>query len=56
VPYHIDELLKKAHEQGASDLHITVHSPPIYRINGELSQENNVPVTEQTSYQMAKQL
>lgn len=32
----IDALLKKAVEMGASDLHITVGSRPIYRINGEL--------------------
>jgi twitching motility protein PilT len=32
----INELLRLAAEQGASDLHIKVGSPPIMRINGEL--------------------
>ena len=33
----VNELLKAAHSQGASDLHIKVGSYPILRINGELS-------------------
>jgi twitching motility protein PilT len=33
----INELLKKAHSSGASDLHIKVGSHPIVRINGELT-------------------
>jgi len=33
----VNELLKSAHEQGASDLHLKVGSHPILRINGELS-------------------
>ena len=33
----INELLKSAHSQGASDLHIKVGSYPILRIDGELS-------------------
>ena len=32
----IEELLTKAKEKGASDLHITVGIPPKYRVNGEL--------------------
>jgi len=32
----VNELLKTAHSQGASDLHIKVGSTPILRINGEL--------------------
>jgi twitching motility protein PilT len=34
----IDELLQKVVELGASDLHIKVGSPPVVRIDGELSQ------------------
>lgn len=34
----VNELLKAAHSQGASDLHLKVGSHPILRINGELSQ------------------
>ncbi|RPI37187.1 MAG: type IV pilus twitching motility protein PilT [Nitrospiraceae bacterium] len=33
----VNELLKTAHSQGASDLHLKVGSCPILRINGELS-------------------
>jgi twitching motility protein PilT len=33
----INELLKKAHSMGASDIHLKVGSNPIVRINGELS-------------------
>ncbi len=33
----VNELLKAAHSQGASDLHLKVGSHPIFRINGELS-------------------
>jgi len=33
----INELLKSAHGQGASDLHLKVGSAPILRINGELT-------------------
>ena len=33
----VNELLKTAHSQGASDLHLKVGSYPILRINGELS-------------------
>ncbi|MCX7794623.1 MAG: PilT/PilU family type 4a pilus ATPase [Thermodesulfovibrionales bacterium] len=32
----INELLKRAHAMGASDLHIKVGSPPIVRLHGEL--------------------
>ena len=33
----VNELLKSAHSQGASDLHLKVGSYPILRINGELT-------------------
>jgi len=33
----INDLLKEAHAQGASDLHLKVGSSPIFRINGELA-------------------
>ncbi len=33
----INELLKEAHTQGASDVHLKVGSHPVLRINGELS-------------------
>lgn len=33
---NIDEILTKAVEMKASDIHMTINMPPIYRINGEL--------------------
>ncbi|KGR79646.1 type IV pilus twitching motility protein PilT [Ureibacillus manganicus] len=36
--FSIDALLQKAYEEKASDLHITVGIPPVYRINGRLQQ------------------
>lgn len=36
--FSISALLQKAYEENASDLHITVGIPPVYRINGRLQQ------------------
>jgi len=33
---NIHELLRIVHERGASDLHLTVGSPPVIRVNGDL--------------------
>jgi len=45
---HIDELLKRAVEKGASDLHIKVPMPPILRVDGVLlPQEDLPPMTPQ---------
>lgn len=41
----IRELLLRAYEQKASDLHVTVGVPPIYRVNGRLMQYGETPVT-----------
>ncbi len=32
----IDRLLKECHQRGASDLHLTVNSPPMVRVDGSL--------------------
>jgi len=37
VSVNVNMLLKMAMDKGASDLHITVHSPPILRIDGRLT-------------------
>jgi len=39
----IDELLKSMVNKGASDLHLTVTSPPVFRIDGELIPQNDLP-------------
>jgi len=33
---HMDDLLREVVQRGASDLHITVGAPPIFRVDGEL--------------------
>ena len=38
------DLLRKAVEKRASDLHLTVRRPPILRINGELTFIDGQPV------------
>ena len=44
----IDRLLKLMLDKGASDLHIKVPGPPVFRIDGELvRQENEPPVIPQ---------
>ena len=35
--FGMDELLELAVEEGASDIHITVNSPPMFRIHGNLT-------------------
>ena len=41
---HIDELLKLAGESRASDLHLIVGVPPLFRIDGELRPAEGLPV------------
>jgi len=43
--YDLHSLLKVMVERGASDLHITVGAPPIYRIDGRLTPLNAPPLT-----------
>ena len=52
----IDELLTKAFTNEASDLHISVGSVPIYRIRGELTRYEDVPLTLAHTEQMAKKV
>lgn len=40
----IDELLKSMVNKAASDLHLTVTSPPVFRINGELIPQKDLPL------------
>jgi len=42
---HVDELLKRAAEQNASDLHLTVGSTPICRIDSKLIPYEDSPLT-----------
>lgn len=54
--YDIKDLLRQAYEKHASDLHISVDAPPIYRIHGELTQYGNTLLTKEMTEQMAQEL
>ncbi len=44
----INELLRKGHEKGASDVHLKVGSQPFFRINGSMFKlENEEPIKEE---------
>ncbi|MCF6092696.1 type IV pilus twitching motility protein PilT [Microaerobacter geothermalis] len=52
----IEQLLRLAHEQGASDLHITVGSPPILRIHGQLKPLPGEKLKPNETAEIARQL
>ncbi|HEY0829114.1 MAG TPA: type IV pilus twitching motility protein PilT [Bacilli bacterium] len=49
-------LLELAHQHKASDIHITVNSPPMFRIHGELKAVSNELLTPEATMNMAKKL
>jgi twitching motility protein PilT len=51
-----DELLYKAIEQSASDIHITVGIPPTIRKNGRLVRLNDIPITSDDTDVYAKKM
>lgn len=53
---HIDELLKKAVADEASDLHLSVASPPVYRVHGDLIRFGDELLTKEQTETMAKYL
>lgn len=50
---NVDDLFVRAQSLGASDLHISVNSPPVYRVDGELVSEGQ-PMTPADVEEMAK--
>ncbi|KAA0259304.1 type IV pilus twitching motility protein PilT [Deferribacter autotrophicus] len=50
--YSLQELLQKMIELNASDLHLTVGTQPVYRINGELMKIEGEPLTPSMTKQM----
>jgi twitching motility protein PilT len=59
VPHSFEsmvELLKMAHEMNASDLHISVGSPPVLRINGSLNPISREPLNSEEAANMAAAL
>lgn len=52
----IKDLLLYAYEQNASDLHITVGVPPVYRVNGKLIQYGETSVAPDMVNKMVREL
>lgn len=50
----INKLLKYAFDKGASDLHITVGTSPVFRIDGELKRLDIAPLTPADTEEMAR--
>lgn len=50
------DLLKLAHEHKASDVHLTVHSPVMFRIHGQLRPLNDQVLTASATLELAKEL
>ena len=50
----IKQLLRTAYTSNASDLHITVDSPPVLRVHGKLMPLGDVPLTGEDTLEMAK--
>ena len=50
----IEELLQRAYDEKASDLHVTIGIPPVYRVNGQLKQYGDVVVTAEMVEQMVR--
>lgn len=50
----IDSILKKAFELKASDIHLTVGVPPVFRIHGELKRYGDQPVNDSYTDEAAK--
>lgn len=53
---NLKNLLYKAMEMKASDLHITVGYPPVLRINGDLEKMDVEPLTAEDNYNLVKQI
>lgn len=49
---NIQDLLRRAYDEKASDLHVTTGIPPVYRVHGQLKQYGDVLVTAEMVEQM----
>lgn len=52
---HIDEILKKAIEMKASDVHLPVGKPPVFRINGRMVDQGNVDMKQEHTDRLMRQ-
>ena len=50
----IDELLKTAFKLNASDIHLTVGVPPIFRVHGDLKRYGDVSIDKQFTESVAQ--
>ena len=53
ITFSMRELLEEMIRRGASDLHITVGSPPVLRVDGKIQRMPGEPVTEEISKRLA---
>lgn len=53
---NLSEIIHTAVERDASDLHLTVGLPPVYRIDGDLVNADNIPLTEEDVASAVRQL
>ena len=49
----IDALFKLLHDAGASDLHLSAGSPPIFRLRGEMERQNFKSLSHELCLQIA---
>ncbi|MBE5859347.1 MAG: PilT/PilU family type 4a pilus ATPase [Butyrivibrio sp.] len=52
----IEQLVTKAKEDGASDIHVICNLPPKYRKSGDLEDMDETPVTREECFALAKEL
>ena len=52
----LDELIERAKAKNASDIHLTVGLPPVFRVDGSLCGEDAPPLTEADAAALAGQL
>lgn len=50
----IDQLVRQAKEDGASDIHLICGLPPKYRVSGMLENMNEIPITEEECFGYAR--
>lgn len=50
--FAIHDLLQSAYEQNASDIHITIGTPPVFRIHGKLERYGEIELTSDAIHEM----
>ncbi|MBQ8851983.1 MAG: Flp pilus assembly complex ATPase component TadA, partial [Oscillibacter sp.] len=53
---NLTQLIRSALDQGASDIHLTVGKPPIFRLHGTLVEQGEKLLTENDTFNAAAQL